>query len=193
MSGNRTVCTLNANACDSALTLSQGGLVVTTNKICDFHRAVHGTLPFATGTLGFECYFYSQSQPAAGLANLCSVGVAAANTPTNEYVGGLSTSYGFRPSDGAGNAGIYTNNVLQTAFQQKPERHCIGILLVNDPVTPIMAVHLDGNYLGQVNLTAGVFYVPSVSIGSSASATDVAAYLNFGQHNLDYPIMTVFK
>jgi hypothetical protein len=200
---SKIVCTLDPNRCDSHILLSQGNLVITNDAIVDYNRKVMGTLAFAAGTIAFEGYFWSNSRPANGLANLCSIGVASVRCPingTNAYVGGDTVagqiaSCGLRPSDGTGSAtgaGMYMNNTLQgSAFNTIGERQCIGVMLVNDPVTPIVAFQVDNNYLGQVTLPAGLFYVPAISIGCSASAGDVNAYVNFGQYRLDYPTMLV--
>jgi hypothetical protein len=197
----RTFATLDPNRIDGSLSLSQGNCVVTTNAIVDYNRKALGTLAFGAGTIAFECYFWSTSRPNSGLLNLCSVGVASTACPLNLYVGGDTStasvvSCGLRPSDGSGGAtgaGIYSNGALQgSAFNQVAERSCIGVMLVNDPTTPIVSFHVNGNNVGQFTLTAGLFYVPAVSIGS-ASVGDVSAYLNFGQYALDYPLMQVTK
>jgi hypothetical protein len=197
---SKIVCTLDPNNCDSHILLSQGNLVCTNDAIVDFHRKVKGTIPFAAGTIAFEGYFWSTSRPTSGLVNLCSIGVCSHQTPTNEYVGGDTTSAtvascGLRPSDGTVNgAGIYLGGALQgSAFNNAGERACIGVMLVNDPVTPIVTFQINGHYQQQVNLPAGLFYVPAVSVGCSATAGDVNAYVNFGQYRLDYPNMVVFK
>lgn len=187
---NKILCTLSPNRCNSSLLLSQGNLVVTTKEICDFHRAVFGNIAMAAGTHAFECYFWSTSNPDAGLVNMCSVGVATADSSLSQYVGEGAESYGFRPSDGAGNSGIYHNNTLVAGFDQQAERQAIGVALWNDPVSPYVSFQVNGNYLGQVALTAGKFYVPAVSIGSGAPG-DVSAYLNFGQRLFRHPIFTV--
>lgn len=193
---NKIIATLNPNACDPSLILSQGNLVVSTNaNSVNYNRMVQGTLPLATGQVAFECQVWSTSR--STLTNIFSVGVALQNeTVTGNYVGQSSTSCGLRTSDGAGNAGIYNNNTLATALPQIDERHTLGVYLSNDPVTPIVAFHLDGNYLGQFTLTAGKFYVPALSIGNDGSngvAGDVSAFVNFGQRPFDYPTFTVFR
>jgi hypothetical protein len=198
----KTFCTLDLHRCDSALSISQGGLVVTTNKLADFHRKVLGTLAFSTSSLAFECQFWSTSRPTLGLVNLCAVGVASIGSAiSGKFVGedttsGLVASCGLRPSNGTGGdtgAGIYSNNVLQQSFRQIDERQVIGVLLSNDPTTPIVAFHVNGNYLGQFTLPAGLLYAPAVSLGSTAAAGDVSAYLNFGQYALDFPYMSVSR
>ncbi len=193
----RTLATLDPNRADGSLSLSQGNLVVTTNAVCTFSRKVLGTLAFAAGVVAFECYFWSTSRPNAGLVNLCSVGVASVAAPLNQYTGGDTVtatvdSCGLRTSDGAGNAGIYRGGSVTTALQQVSERTCIGVLLDCTGASPIVSFQANGNYLGQQTLTAGLFYVPSISIGSG-TVGDVSAYLNFGQHALDYPLMQVNK
>jgi len=187
---NKILCTLSPNRCNGLLSLSQGNLVVTTKEICDFHRSVFGNLAFGAGTHAFECEFWSNSNPAGGLVNLCSVGVASANSALNQCVGQGAESYGFRPSDGAGNSGIYNNNSLLTGYAQQGERQVIGVALWNDPVSPFVSWQVNGNYIGQIALTAGVLYVPAVSIGSD-SPGDVSAFCNFGQRLFRYPIFTV--
>lgn len=190
---NKVFATLDPHRCDAALDLSFGNLVVRTKQVCDIHRMVMGTIALGVGNAKFECRFFSTSFPAAGLANLCSVGVASADCALNKYVGeevdGSSNpmSFGLRTSDGAGVAGIYAGNAVATALQAIPERFCIGVFLYADPVAPYVAWQVDGNFVGQHTLPAGKFWVPAVSIGSSASPDDVAAYVNFGQRGLDFP------
>jgi hypothetical protein len=183
--------TLDPHRLGANLALSQGNLVVTTSAICDFNRAVFGSLGNAIGTVAFEVYFYSQSNPAAGLVDLCSVGVAEVGCDLDKFVGKQALSWGMRTNNGSGNAGIWNNNALVgSALQGIAERQCIGVLLFNDPTTPRVGWHVKGNPIGQANLTAGKVYVPAISIGSAASPSDNAAVINFGQRGgLDYPIM----
>lgn len=203
---NRILCTLDPHRCNAGLTLSQGNRVATTNAIETYNRMVFGTLAMASGQLAFECYFWSTSRPTGGLTNLCSVGVAAVNADYNSNycgqaapVSSVIQSVGLRPSDGTGSAtgaGIYTNNAIAAgtaAFQSVTERLCIGVLYDALSATPIAAFHVNGSYIGQVSLTAGTFYVPAVSIGSSVAPGDVSAYLNFGQNRFDFPYMSVTK
>ncbi len=188
---SRIVATLDPHRLGDGLELLQGNVVVTTNKVCDFHRMVMGSIAIGIGTVAFECYFYSTSNPSAGLVNLCSVGIAVQDAALDAYVGeGADTSgpvsWGLRTSDGAGNAGIYAGGALLVALDQIPERKCIGVILYNDQANPYVAWQLEGNQLAQVALPPGQFYVPAVSVGSAASPNDNNAYLNFGQHPLDY-------
>ena len=190
----RTLATLDPNRRDGSLSLAQGNLVVTTNVICDFHRKVLGTLGFATGTIGYEMEFYSTSDPQTGLTNLVSIGVADVSVPTNTYVGEDLLSFGLRPSDGSGNAGFYNNNALVgSTFPFVGERNKIGVALFNDPATPIVSFQVNGNYLGQMALTAGHFYLPAIGLGATAAAGDVSAIVNFGQNLFYYPNMSVLK
>jgi hypothetical protein len=201
---SRIFCTLDPHRCNSGLTLSQGNRVVTTNAIQNFHRMVFGTLAFAAGKIAFECSFWSTSRPTLGLVDLCSVGVAAVHADFNSNycgeavpVGGVIQSVGLRPSDGSGGAtgaGIYTSDTLVgSAFNTVAERKVIGVFLDNTPATPIVTFSVNGSYIGQVNLTAGTFYVPAVSLGAIASPDDVSAYLNFGQSRFDFPVFSVTK
>lgn len=197
---SRIYCTLDPHRCGDGLTLSQGNLIVTTNKVCDFHRMVLGTQAIGVGTVGFECYFYSTSFPSAGLANLTSVGVAVADCALDKVVGeevsadsaAEPMSWGLISAGGLVTAGpgIYAGGDLVVSTAEIAERACIGVLLRNGP-SPYVSWQANGNYLGQVALPTGKFYVPAVSIGSSASPTDVAAFLNFGQRGLDFPAMTL--
>jgi hypothetical protein len=188
---SRIVATLDPHRLGDGLELLQGNVVVTTNKVCDFHRMVMGSIAIGIGTVAFECYFYSTSNPSAGLVNLCSVGIAVQDADLGAYVGEEADtngpqSWGLRTSDGAGNAGIYAGNSQLVALDQIPERKCIGVILYNDQANPYVMWQIEGNTLAQVALPTGRFYVPAVSVGSSASPNDNAAYLNFGQHPLDY-------
>jgi hypothetical protein len=60
------------------------------------------------------------------------------------------------------------------------------VILYNDQANPYVMWQIEGNTLAQVALPSGQFYVPAVSVGSAASPNDNNAYLNFGQHPLDY-------
>jgi len=182
---------LDPNRCDANLSVQQGGLVVTTAPLngaaLDIHRACFGTLALGSGHIGFECQFWSNSRPSAGLVNLCSVGVATPDSLTSKMVGEQTTSFGLNICTGANASGIYNNNALVgSAFPQiVAERSVISVLLYNDPSAPFVSWSVDGNYLGQATLPTGKFWVPAVSIGS-ATPGDVSAYLNFGQRRLNY-------
>lgn len=193
---SRILCTLDPNRCDGNILLSQGFTIATNNAIVDYNRKVLGTLAFASGRLAFECTFWSNSRPAKGPPNLSSVGVVSVQTPiTGHYVGGDTTSAtvdgcGLRPSDGATTplAGLYRNNALVgSTFDACFERQVIGVLLDNTVSPPLVSFQVNGSYSGQSVLTAGLFYVPAVSIGCAASAGDIGAYLNFGQYRFEYP------
>lgn len=198
---NRVYCTLDPHRLGDGLTLSQGNLVVTTTKICDVQRMVLGNIDLGVGSVGFECYFYSTSYPSAGLVNLTSVGVAEVDCALDQAVGmevsadtaaqpktwGLVSAGGFT----SGGPGIYGGGNLLVSTPAVAERTCIGVFVKLSPSGSYASWHANGNYLGQVSLPAGRFFVPAVSIGSSASPSDVAAYLNFGQRGLDYPMMVL--
>jgi len=100
---------------------------------------------------------------------------------------------------GTGGTGTYTVSPSQTAssttitvaLQAIDERQCISVFYYGDVSAPKASWSVNGNYLGQVDLTAGKFYLPAVSIGSAASPNDVAAYVNFGQRGLNYPNLTI--
>lgn len=197
---NKFFCTLDPHRLGDGLELSQGNLIVRTKKICDFRRMVLGTIALGAGTAGFECYFYSTSFPSAGLVNLTSVGVAVANCALDKVVGEEVTadsaaepmSWGLISAGGltSAGAGIHGGGALLVSTPEVAERTCTGVLLRNGP-SPYVSWQANGNFLGQVALPPGQFYVPAVSIGSSASPIDVAAYLNFGQRGLDFPGMTL--
>lgn len=196
---NRVFCTLDPHRLGQSLSLSQGNLVVNTTKVCDFHRMALGTIALPVGTVGFECYAYSTSFVDDGLSNLFSVGVALADADLDEACGeGVSddsaaepVSWGLICAGGltSGGPGIHAGGELLVSTATIAERRCIGVLLKALPTGSYASWHVNGNYLGQVALPAGRSFVPAVSIGSSASADDVAAYLNFGQRGLDYPSM----
>lgn len=188
---------LDQNRCDANLSVSMGGLVVSTLNPGTYRSAVFGSLALGSGHVGFECQFWSNSQPAAGLVNMCTVGIATPDTPTNKYIGELSTSYGLNICDTAavaggtpGAGGIYNNAGRAVATPLLVERRVISVLLYNDPTTPIVSWMVDGNFLGQMALPVGKTWVPAVSLGS-ATAGDISAYLNFGQRRLTFPTMQV--
>jgi hypothetical protein len=190
---SKILATLDPHRLGDGLSLSQGNLVVTTTKVCDIHRSVFGTIAMAEGKSAFECQFWSASRPSAGLANLCSVGVAESSSSLAKYAGEQSTSWGFRPTEAA----VYKNNAsisgaASPAIQAIPERAVIGVFLDCTASPPIAVWHVNGNPIFQATLTANKFYVPVVSIGSTV-AGDVSAYVNFGQRLLNYPLMSVTK
>lgn len=192
---NKVFCTLDPHRLGDGLELSQGNLVVTTTKVCDFHRMVLGTIALGAGDAAFEAYVFSQSRPSAGLSNLSSVGVAIADCSLDKVVGeevsadtaAIPTSIGYIPAGGltSGGPGIHAGGSLVETLQETGERQCLGVYLSN--THGFVSFHVNGNYLGQYALTPGKFWVPAGSIGSSASPNDVAMYFNFGQRGLDYP------
>lgn len=196
---NKVYSTLDPHRVGDGLTLSQGNLVVTTTKVCDFHRMAMGTIAMGVGTVSFEGYFFSTSFPSGGLTNLTSIGVAEVGCVLNKYVGeeistdtaAAAMSWGLISSGGmtSGGPGIHAGGALLVSTPEIAERTCIGVLVKLSPSGSYASWHANGNYLGQVTLPQGKFFVPAVSIGSSASPDDVSAYLNFGQRGLDYPTM----
>jgi hypothetical protein len=189
----KILATFDPHRLGPSLTLDQGNLVVTTTDVCDIERAVFGTLAQAAGVSCFECQFYSVSQPAAGLANLCSVGVAGAKSSLSMYVGEEATSWGYRPTEAAVyNNGASISGSYTPALQVTPERQVIGVAIDNTVSPPIAVWMVNGNVIFQATLTAGLFYVLAVSIGSTIVG-DVSAFINAGQNLLSYPIFTFDK
>lgn len=191
---SRIVCTLDPHRLGPALTLGRGNLDVSTVGIVDIHRAVFGTLAAGAGQWAMECFFWSELQPQAGLANLCSVGVAEVAQGLDKYVGEQALSWGLRPAEGA----VYNNNAsisgsASPAIQPIAERQCIGVFLDMTGATPICAWQVNGNLIFQSNLTAGKFYVPAVSVGATSASGIVTASLNFGQSLFNFPIFSVLK
>jgi hypothetical protein len=182
---SKIVCTLDPNRCDKSHSVVAGQPRHHERRDRRLQPQGHGHARVRRWErIAFECYFWSTAGPANGLANLCSIGVASVRCPmngTNAYVGGDTVagqiaSCGLRPSDGTGSAtgaGIYMNNTLQgSAFNTIGERQCIGVMLVNDPSTPIVAFQVDNNYLGQVTLPAGCSTFPlSASVAVQVPAT----------------------
>jgi hypothetical protein len=169
------------------LNLLQGNLQMTTLDVCDFSRAVFGTIAQGAGRSAYECYVWSQSQPQGGLVNLWSVGVAASTCSLALPVGHEALSWGLRQD------GVYNNNVKISSdsggneIQGIGERKCIGFFLdQSNPSAPYAVWVLEGNAIFQCNLTPGHFYVPAFSIGSSTPA-DVSLQVNFGQNLFNYP------
>lgn len=190
---SKILATLDPHRLGDGLVLSQGNLVVTTNSVLDIHRSAFGSIEMAEGMSAFECQFWSTSRPSAGLANLCSVGIAESDASLAKYVGEEATSWGFRPTEAA----VYNNDAsisgaASPAIQTTAERVTIGVLLDCIASPPIAVWHVNGNPIFQVTLSANKFYVPAVSIGSSTPG-DVSAYLNFGQRLLNFPLMSVTK
>jgi len=190
---SKIIATLDPHRLGDKLVLSGGNLIVTCTDVADIHRAVFGTIAQGAGISAFTCYFFSNSQPSAGLANLCSVGVAEVGSSLAKYVGEESTSFGLRPTEAA----VYNNNASISGSADPPiqptaERQCIGVLL-DQTVSPALCVWtVNGSVVFQATLGSGKFYVPAVSIGSS-TPEDVSAQLNFGQSLLDFPIFSVLK
>ena len=194
---NRIVCTLDPHRLGPGLVLSQGNLVVSCagsdiSYPAMFARAVFGTIAIAAGRVAFECSFWSTSRPAAGLSNLCSVGVAEVTEPLNQFVGHGALSYGYRPTE----AQVWNNNadistgVAAPALQPVAERQKIGVLLDCTGANPICSWQVNGSYIFQTQLHPSKFYVPAVSIGSTTPG-DVSAEFNFGQFLFWYPFFSV--
>lgn len=185
------VATLDPHRLGPSLALGRGNLDVTATAVCDIHRSVFGTIAFGAGMAAYECYFWSTLQ--ASLANLCSIGVAEVGTALNKYAGELALSWGYRPSEAA----VYNNNAsisgaASPALQAVAERQCIGVFLDMTGATPICSWQVNGSLVFQANLTAGKFYVPAISIGSTVPG-DVTASLNFGQSLFNFPNFSVSK
>lgn len=181
----RIYSTLDPNRLGPKLFLSQGNLIVSTTEACDIARAVFGTRPIGAGRVAFECAFFSQSQPAAGLVDLCAVGVAALNSPLDEAIGSNASTFAYLPA----NADIRNNGIslVDSSFpdlQVQKERVFIGVML--DMVAAVVSWHVNGSYIGQAALDPTKQYLPAVSIGSSTPG-DVSAQLNFGQYLLNFP------
>lgn len=190
---SRIICTLDPHRVGANLTLNRGNLDVTTTGVCDIHRSVFGTVAAGAGQFAYQVYFWSNSRPAAGLANLCSAGIAEVGCRLNKYAGEQALSWGLRPTEAA----VYNNDAVisgsaSPALQPIGERRCIGVFLDMTGGTPICAWLVNGNLIFQANLTAGKFYVPAISIGSD-SPGNITASLNFGQSLFDFPNFSVLK
>jgi hypothetical protein len=183
---SRTYATLDANRLGDGLLLDMGNLVVLTNADnLDNHRKVLGTVAKGAGDSFFECYFYTDTQP-DDLADMCSVGVATADSPLDAYVGEDSDSYGFIVGTGEiMNAGSAVETVNEQA-----ERTCIGVLLRADPVSPSLAFYVDGSFVYELALPTGKFWLPAITV-SGLEAGNVRAFVNFGQRGFDYPVAVV--
>jgi hypothetical protein len=189
----RITSTLDPNRMGPMLDLSQGNLIVTNTDVCDFHRAVFGTIAYGAGRASWSTYFYSNSQPAAGLVNLLSVGlVAEGQCSLSKYVGEESLSFGLRPADGRvdNNAIEISSNSGGSEIQPIAERRCITTYLDMTGSTKIAAWTVDGNTVFQCALPDGYFWLPAISIGCTV-AGDVSAQTNFGQNLLDFPTVTI--
>lgn len=199
---NKVVCTLDPHRLGDKLELSQGNLVVSTTEVCNFQRGAFGTIALGVGNASFECYFYSTSRPAGGLVDLCAVGLVEVGSALDQVIGDeteattsafpMSWALRTNSTDSGGHyAAIVAGGVELDRLLSQDERVCIGVFFYGDILAPKVAFHINGNWIGQADLTPGRFYLPAVSIGSSASPDDVAAYLNFGQRGLNYPNMQV--
>ena len=199
---NKVFCTLDPHRLGASLELSQGNLVVSTTKVCDFQRSVFGSIALGVGNASFEGYVYSQSRPSAGLIDLFAIGVAEVGAALDQVIGdetepttsALPMSVALRPmcQDSGGTfAGIYAGGVLLQRLQAIDERQCISVFRYGDVLAPKVSFSVNGNYLATADLVPGRFYVPAGSLGSSASPTDVAAYFNFGQRGLNFPNLTI--
>jgi hypothetical protein len=184
----RIYSTLDPNRLGPKLSLSQGNLIVSTTEACDIARAVFGTRPIGAGRVAFECAFFSQSQPAAGLVDLCAVGVAALNSPFDQAIGENASTYAYLPANAdIRNDGISFVDSSSPDIQVQKERVWIGVML--DMVAGIVSWHVNGSYIGQISVDQTKSYLPAVSIGSSTPG-DVSAQLNFGQYLLNFPNFT---
>lgn len=199
---NKVWCTLDPHRLGDKLELSQGNLVVSTTEVCDYQRGAFGTIALGVGNASFECYFWSTSRPAGGLIDLCAVGLVEVGSALDQVIGdeleattaALPMSWALRTNTtdtGGHYAAIVAGGIELDRLLAQDERVCIGVFFFGDISAPKVAFHINGNWLAQADLTPGRFYLPAVSIGSSASPTDVNAYLNFGQRGLDHPDMQI--
>lgn len=184
---SKTYATLNRNAKDEFLLLSQGDQIVTTvGANLTGEHMVLGTIPKAVGHVYFECYFWSVSR--GNLAGLASVGVAALDAELNKYVGQADNTWGFRPFDG----GIWNNDAQVVAGPVIPERSCIGVYVnFNASPSPLLAFFVSGSLHREIYLPndsgGNDFIVAAISLGSGAdvAAGDISAFVNFGQRTMD--------
>jgi hypothetical protein len=191
----KIACTLDRNRIGPGLDLAADNVTVTTTQICDFNRAIFGTLAVGSGTYAYETWIWSDSQPLGGLVNLVSIGLVAEGLCSlKKYVGSQPYSYGFRPADGrVDNNGLQISSNSAGAIPKTAERQCIGTYLDMTGATPFAVWAVNGNTVWQQNLPAGKFWLPALSIGSTI-AGDIKAETNFGGNRLlDYPFFRVFK
>lgn len=172
---SRRFATLDPNKLGSSLRLDYGNLVVTTTEgNLSMERAAFGNIAKGNGRAYFETYFYSESR--GDLSLLLSVGIARIDAPLNQYIGRDATTYGLRAADG----GIWNDNTEIVAGSIPGERVCLGVFLDLLASPPTCAWSVDGSEYALVELDAGHFWLPAVSIGSD-TAGDVSAFVNFGQ------------
>lgn len=177
--------TLNPNALGPGLVLDYGNVVVSTNAgALDIHRKVLGRIPKGVGISYFEFWHYSNLQ--GNLANLVAVGIAQQDAPLDTAVGEDATSWGFQLTEGV----TRNNNATVDTYQPVAERTCVGVLLVNDPMSPTVSWYVNGSLLGTNAIAAGKFWVPAISIGTDADgAGGLKAFVNFGQRPFEHPII----
>ena len=140
---------------------------------------VLSTIPKAVGQVNAEVYFYSNSR--GDLSGLCAVGIAEADSPLDEIVGGASgKSYAFRPADG----GIWhaESEIDSGSTQPVSERLCLGIRAdFNNVSGPLLTWAVEGSDIGYVLLPTNKFWCLAISVGCGDEAGDVSAFVNFGQ------------
>jgi hypothetical protein len=191
----KIVSTLDLNRMGPLLDLAADNVTATTTDVCDFNRAIFGTLAFGAGTAAFESWIWSKSQPQAGLLNLVSIGIAAeGKCSLKKYVGSELYSFGLRPADArADNNGVQVSSDSSGAIPTIAERRCIGTYLDLTASTPIVAWFVDGNPVFQCDIPSGLFWLPAISLGSTAPG-DIQIENNFGGNRLlDYPYFRVYK
>lgn len=191
----KIACTLDRNRMGPGLDLAGDNVTVSTTQICDFNRAIFGSQAVGAGTYAFESWVWSQSQPQGGLVNLVSIGLAASGKCSlKTHVGNEPFSFGFRPADGrVDNNGVQISSDSAGGVPITPERHCIGVYIDLSSTAPFAVWAVDGATVFQCDLPFGYFWLPALSLGSTAPG-DIQIETNFGGNRLlDFPFFRVFK
>lgn len=174
----RIYSTLDSGVAGPGLIVDSGrSIIATASNGLDNHRKAMGTLTRGNGVASFECYFWSDSRTAFSGAGV--VGVAAAHSPLDKFVGEDDLSFGFVPGTGA----LLSNNATIGTGPAIDERICIGVHV--DLVNLVVRWYAAGNFIGKAALPPGLAWAPAVTV-SGAAAGDRRAYLNFNGP-FDYP------
>jgi hypothetical protein len=187
----KTFATLNPNAKDASLILSQGNQIVTTSapNLTGEHMVL-ATIPKAVGHVYFETYFWSISRGNENggtlLTGLAGVGVAELDAALNKYVGQEANTWGLRPFDG----GIWNGGSAIVAGEPIAERTCLGTYVnFNSTSGPFLAFFTNGSFYASTFLPSdsngNEFMVAAISLGCGPDAGDLSAFVNFGQRPFD--------
>lgn len=174
---SRTYARLDQSTLGPQLLLQQGGLVCTFDTDgASLNRNARSTQGVDSG----QWYWEVIVGGTLTLAGNVSAGVVASGVATNQAVGGITDSFGYKAGDGTmQNAGSTLATVAVASAKD-----VIGFALDVDPATPTLAVYLNNLLLYTFSLPTGKTWHPAVSLGG-ATALQLSAYVNLGKREFD--------